>query len=65
MLGSLTRIHIAGVGMTDDEKWVILQREVGRKAKKELLDALLLATGLGEYIAEAIESHERQMHDDA
>jgi len=51
--------------MTDDEKWAILQREVGRKAKKELLDALLLATGLGEYIAEAIESHERQMHDDA
>ena len=49
--------------MNDAEKWQILQREAMCNAKKELLDALLSVTGLGEYIADAIAKHEEQMHD--
>ena len=49
--------------MTDNEKWAILQKEAERKAKADLLDALLAATGLGEYIAKAIVDHEKQNHD--
>jgi hypothetical protein len=49
--------------MTDNERWEILQREATRQAKADLLKALLDATGLDEYIAEAIASHERQSHD--
>lgn len=49
----------------DDEKWKILQEVAESKAKQELLATLLLATGLDKYIWDAIESHERQMHDDS
>ena len=40
--------------MTDQERWEILQRAAVETAKKDLLDALLKATGLDEYIAKAI-----------
>jgi len=49
--------------MNEKEKWDSLQRLAVERAKKELLDALLLAIGLDEYIAEKIKSHESQMHD--
>lgn len=50
--------------MTNKEKLEILQKQLDaeRTAKKELLDALLLATGLDEYIAQAISNHEEQCH---
>ena len=49
--------------MTDQERWEILRRAAIESAKKDLLDALLKATGLDKYIADAIEAHERQQHD--
>ena len=51
--------------MDDDQKWSLLQREAERNARRELLEALLAATGLDEYIASAIGAHERQNHEDA
>jgi hypothetical protein len=48
--------------ITDEQRWEILQREADRKAKSELLAALLAATGLDEYIANAITAHELQNH---
>ena len=52
-----------GDEMTDEEKWRILQQEAQRKARQDLLDALLKSTGLDEYIADAIANHERQAHE--
>ena len=48
--------------MDDKTKWEVLHREADRKAKEEMLEKLLNATGLGEYIAKAISDHERQNH---
>ena len=48
--------------MTDDERWQFLQLVAERKAKQDLLDALLVSTGLGEYIAKAIADHELSNH---
>ena len=49
--------------MKDAEKWDILKKEASRKAKDELLAVILAATGLDDYIANAIAAHEAQMHD--
>jgi tellurite resistance protein len=51
--------------MTDDDKWRLLQEQAEKTAKRALLDALLAATGLDEYIADRIADHERQSHSDA
>jgi hypothetical protein len=50
--------------MTDEEKWQSLQKIAADMAKKDLLDALLRATGLDEYIAARIADHEQQSHVD-
>jgi hypothetical protein len=47
----------------DARRWEILQAAADKRAKEQLLAALLAATGLDEYIAEAIAAHERQLHD--
>jgi hypothetical protein len=51
--------------MTDNDKWRLLQEQAEKMAKKSLLDALLLATGLDKYIADRIADHEHQSHSDA
>jgi hypothetical protein len=50
--------------MHDSDKWQILQEKAKRDARRELLDAFFAATGLDDYIADAIARHESQMHDD-
>jgi hypothetical protein len=50
--------------ITDNERWIRLQEQAEKRAKENLLAALLEATGLDEYIAEAIEMHCVQNHGD-
>ena len=43
--------------------WQLLQQVAQKNAKRDLLEALLKALGLDEYIADRIADHERQYHD--
>jgi hypothetical protein len=52
-----------GKAAAEKRRWEILQAAADKRAKEQLLAALLAATGLDEYIAEAIAAHERQHHD--
>lgn len=48
--------------MNDEARWRRLQAEAEKKAKRELLEALLEWTGMGDYIADKIAQHEMGCH---